>query len=228
MITRGCRVIGTQGAAAMSLRDLAKEAGVPLGSTYHRIPGGKAQLVQEAVVCHRPAGEPGCSTNPASRASTRRCGRSPSTGGCCCCARTSRPGAAPCSPWPPRPSRRCRRWRAPSSRCRVAAGGSRPRGGRRRPGRPRRESRPAPGHRLALGCGGGVAGWSARPTRSTRSSPSSRPCSLLSGADDARLAAATGPPVSLGGTTWAPGHTHAGGAGAAPETLAAAVSDRGV
>ena len=33
----------------MSLRDLAQEAGVPLGSTYHHFPGGKAQLAEEAV-----------------------------------------------------------------------------------------------------------------------------------------------------------------------------------
>ena len=50
MITGAAVAIGTQGAAAMSLRDLAREAGVPLGSTYHHFPGGKAQLVQEAVV----------------------------------------------------------------------------------------------------------------------------------------------------------------------------------
>ena len=50
MITGAAVAIGTQGAAAMSLRDLAREAGVPLGSTYHHFPGGKAQLVEEAVV----------------------------------------------------------------------------------------------------------------------------------------------------------------------------------
>ena len=50
MIAGAAVVIGTQGAAAMSLRDLAREAGVPLGSTYHHFPGGKVQLVQEAVV----------------------------------------------------------------------------------------------------------------------------------------------------------------------------------
>lgn len=50
MIAGAARAIGTQGAAAMSLRDLAREADVPLGSTYHHFPGGKAQLVEEAVL----------------------------------------------------------------------------------------------------------------------------------------------------------------------------------
>ena len=50
MISGAAQAIGTQGAAAMSLRDLAREAGVPLGSTYHHFPGGKAELVEEAVL----------------------------------------------------------------------------------------------------------------------------------------------------------------------------------
>ena len=49
MIHGAARAIGTRGVGAMSLRDLAKEAGVPLGSTYHHFPGGKAQLAEEAV-----------------------------------------------------------------------------------------------------------------------------------------------------------------------------------
>jgi TetR/AcrR family transcriptional regulator, lmrAB and yxaGH operons repressor len=49
MIQGAARAIGTRGVGAMSLRDLAKEAGVPLGSTYHHFPGGKAQLAEEAV-----------------------------------------------------------------------------------------------------------------------------------------------------------------------------------
>jgi AcrR family transcriptional regulator len=49
MVAGAARAIGTRGADAMSLRDLAKEAGVPLGSTYHHFPGGKAQLAEEAV-----------------------------------------------------------------------------------------------------------------------------------------------------------------------------------
>jgi AcrR family transcriptional regulator len=49
MVAGAARAIGTRGVDAMSLRDLAKEAGVPLGSTYHHFPGGKAQLAEEAV-----------------------------------------------------------------------------------------------------------------------------------------------------------------------------------
>jgi AcrR family transcriptional regulator len=49
MLCGAARAIGTRGVDAMSLRDLAKEAGVPLGSTYHHFPGGKAQLAEEAV-----------------------------------------------------------------------------------------------------------------------------------------------------------------------------------
>ena len=49
MIYGAARMIGTRGVGAMSLRDLAKEAGVPIGSTYHHFPGGRQQLVEEAV-----------------------------------------------------------------------------------------------------------------------------------------------------------------------------------
>lgn len=49
MIAGAARAIGTKGVGAMSLRDLAREAGVPLGSTYHHFPGGKSQLAEEAV-----------------------------------------------------------------------------------------------------------------------------------------------------------------------------------
>ena len=49
MIAGAARAIGTRGVGAMSLRDLAREAGVPLGSTYHHFPGGKAELAAEAV-----------------------------------------------------------------------------------------------------------------------------------------------------------------------------------
>ncbi len=49
MIAGAAVAIGTKGVGAMSLRDLAKDAGVPLGSTYHHFPGGKAQLAEEAV-----------------------------------------------------------------------------------------------------------------------------------------------------------------------------------
>jgi AcrR family transcriptional regulator len=49
MVAGAARAIGTRGVGAMSLRDLAREAGVPLGSTYHHFPGGKSQLAEEAV-----------------------------------------------------------------------------------------------------------------------------------------------------------------------------------
>lgn len=49
MIYGAARMIGTRGAGSMSLRDLAKEAGVPIGSTYHHFPGGRQQLIEEAL-----------------------------------------------------------------------------------------------------------------------------------------------------------------------------------
>ncbi len=49
MVVGAAKSIATGGVDAMSLRDLAVQAGVPLGSTYHHFPGGKAQLVDEAV-----------------------------------------------------------------------------------------------------------------------------------------------------------------------------------
>ena len=49
MVVGAAKVISTDGVDAMSLRDLAEKAGVPFGSTYHHFPGGKAQLVDEAV-----------------------------------------------------------------------------------------------------------------------------------------------------------------------------------
>lgn len=49
MIHGAARMIGTRGVGAMSLRELAKEAGVPLGSTYHHFPGGRQQLIEEAL-----------------------------------------------------------------------------------------------------------------------------------------------------------------------------------
>ncbi len=49
MIHGAARMVGTRGVGAMSLRELAKESGVPIGSTYHHFPGGKEQLVEEAV-----------------------------------------------------------------------------------------------------------------------------------------------------------------------------------
>jgi AcrR family transcriptional regulator len=49
MIHGAALLIGARGAKSTSLRDLAREAGVPLGSTYHYFPDGKQQLVEEAV-----------------------------------------------------------------------------------------------------------------------------------------------------------------------------------
>jgi AcrR family transcriptional regulator len=49
MIHGAALLVGTHGAKSASLRDLAREAGVPLGSTYHYFPEGKRQLVGEAV-----------------------------------------------------------------------------------------------------------------------------------------------------------------------------------
>lgn len=49
MIHGAARMVGTRGVGAMSLRELAKEAGVPIGSTYHHFPGGRRQLIEEAV-----------------------------------------------------------------------------------------------------------------------------------------------------------------------------------
>jgi len=49
MVVGAAKVIASGGVDAMSLRELAEKAGVPFGSTYHHFPGGKAQLVDEAV-----------------------------------------------------------------------------------------------------------------------------------------------------------------------------------
>ena len=49
MIHGTALLVGARGAKSTSLRDLAREAGVPLGSTYHYFPDGKRQLVDEAV-----------------------------------------------------------------------------------------------------------------------------------------------------------------------------------
>ena len=49
MVVGAAKVVATGGVDGMSLRELAEKAGVPFGSTYHHFPGGKAQLVEEAV-----------------------------------------------------------------------------------------------------------------------------------------------------------------------------------
>ncbi|MFC9877419.1 TetR/AcrR family transcriptional regulator [Nocardia salmonicida] len=48
--TSAADLIRRRGLGATSVRDLAKHAGAPLGSTYHYFPGGKTQLATEAVV----------------------------------------------------------------------------------------------------------------------------------------------------------------------------------
>ena len=42
-------MLSRSGYARTSVRELAKHAGTPLGSTYHYFPGGKGQLAREAV-----------------------------------------------------------------------------------------------------------------------------------------------------------------------------------
>ncbi|RAS68917.1 TetR family transcriptional regulator [Lentzea atacamensis] len=42
-------MIRRRGLNATSIREVAKHAGTPLGSTYHYFPGGKSQLATEAV-----------------------------------------------------------------------------------------------------------------------------------------------------------------------------------
>ncbi len=42
-------MLGRYGLNATSVRELAKSASAPLGSTYHYFPGGKPQMVSEAV-----------------------------------------------------------------------------------------------------------------------------------------------------------------------------------
>jgi len=50
MVEGAADLVSRRGLGAASMRDLARHAGTPLGSTYHYFPGGKRQLVQEAVV----------------------------------------------------------------------------------------------------------------------------------------------------------------------------------
>lgn len=49
MVSGAADMLGRRGPGATSVRELAKHAGAPLGSTYHYFPGGKAELVAEAV-----------------------------------------------------------------------------------------------------------------------------------------------------------------------------------
>lgn len=49
MVSGAADMLGRRGLSAMSVRELARHTGAPLGSTYHYFPGGKAQLAAEAV-----------------------------------------------------------------------------------------------------------------------------------------------------------------------------------
>lgn len=49
MVAAAADIIRRRGLNAMSVRNLAKHADAPLGSTYHYFPGGKRQLASEAV-----------------------------------------------------------------------------------------------------------------------------------------------------------------------------------
>jgi AcrR family transcriptional regulator len=49
MVSGAADMLGRRGLTAMTVRELARHAGAPLGSTYHYFPGGKAQLAAEAV-----------------------------------------------------------------------------------------------------------------------------------------------------------------------------------
>jgi AcrR family transcriptional regulator len=49
MVSGAADMLGRRGLSAMTVRDLARHTGAPLGSTYHYFPGGKAQLAAEAV-----------------------------------------------------------------------------------------------------------------------------------------------------------------------------------
>jgi len=49
LVAGAADLIRRRGLNATSIRELAKHAGAPLGSTYHYFPGGKHQLASEAI-----------------------------------------------------------------------------------------------------------------------------------------------------------------------------------
>jgi len=49
MVSAAAQMLGRHGLNATSIRELAKWAEAPLGSTYHHFPGGKRQVLAEAV-----------------------------------------------------------------------------------------------------------------------------------------------------------------------------------
>ena len=50
LVATAADMLRRRGLKATSIRDLAKVANAPLGSTYHYFPGGKQQVVNEAIV----------------------------------------------------------------------------------------------------------------------------------------------------------------------------------
>ncbi len=49
VVTAAAEMLARHGLNATSIREMAKRADAPLGSTYHHFPGGKQQVVAEAV-----------------------------------------------------------------------------------------------------------------------------------------------------------------------------------
>jgi AcrR family transcriptional regulator len=49
VVAAAADMLARHGMNATSIREMAKRAGAPLGSTYHHFPGGKQQVVAEAV-----------------------------------------------------------------------------------------------------------------------------------------------------------------------------------
>ncbi|WP_226664042.1 TetR/AcrR family transcriptional regulator [Microbulbifer aggregans] len=49
LVSAAADMISRRGLSAMSIRELAKHAKAPLGSTYHYFPGGKSQVASEAI-----------------------------------------------------------------------------------------------------------------------------------------------------------------------------------
>lgn len=49
VVVAAAEMLARHGLNATSIREMARRAGAPLGSTYHHFPGGKQQVVAEAV-----------------------------------------------------------------------------------------------------------------------------------------------------------------------------------
>lgn len=49
VVAAAAEMLGQHGLNATSIREMAKRAEAPLGSTYHHFPGGKQQVIAEAV-----------------------------------------------------------------------------------------------------------------------------------------------------------------------------------